>query len=301
MEGTNQRFAPLLERNGLREVRKREFWLHVPELEGAFLREWCWDALSSCFSSLYGTERDYDALLLLPAGYRLARSLNIELPRSCSIDYGENWAQEARPDPVALILSAADDDPDFLLNLADYLIHSGLMADERTTELEDILVGSESAWQVARDKRSLVLGVSPELDQLYLDAVSDEDSAAAYLSKAWDAAWRRDRPSAVEAYDGSVKAVESILAPIVIPDNTEPTLGKIIAALNDKPTKWDTRFRGAETVQALKGLLKELWKTDSRHAEMPENSIAQAKDAVTIAVAVLALVRRDFLTRVDES
>lgn len=301
MTDSNQIFIPLLERTGLREAPERELWLQVPEQEADLLREWCWDALESCFSSLYRMEQDYDAFLRLPAGYRLARSLNIDLPQACSIDYGEHWVREAEPNPVALILSAADGDPDFLLNIADYLIVSGLASDEKTEELRGFLNASHSAWQVEHDGSGLALRVPLEQEESFRQAISVEDSTSEYLAKAWDAAWRLNDPNIDGSYRNSVKAIESALKPIVSPDNGVTTLGTITRDIDEKPEKWDTRFRGAETVQALRDLLYELWKTDSRHAGMPPNTLEQAQDAVTIAVAVVALTRRGFLERVDDS
>ena len=76
----------------------------------------------------------------------------------------------------------------------------------------------------------------------------------------------------------------------------------MIAALRDKPEKWDTRFRGAPTVVALAAMLDEVWQTQVRHhkSEYLANTLEEAQDAVTIAVAVISLCRREFLQRVDD-
>ena len=299
MYNPGQQFTPLLERNGLRQASSKEAWLNVPELEAALLREWCWDVLSSKVHLLYRTEHDVDSLLIRQEGLALARALNIALPRACSIDHDAFWVWSARPDPVHLIMSSADEDTDVLLNIADYLVVSGLASDERVTELRSFLNFTHSAWQIAEGNRSISLRVPLELESLYRQAVESGGLPAVSLTKAWDAAWRRDSPNIDEAYLNGTKALEGALKPIVSPNNDVTTLGTIIKDLGAKPDKWTTRFRGVETVNILKDLVNEFWRTESRHAGMPPNTLEQSRDAVTVAVAIVALVERDFLTRVD--
>ena len=170
-------------------------------------------------------------------------------------------------------------------------------------ELESILFQGRSTLAVGDPPNHLTERLPVELVKEFEGAISKDDATSAYLREAWNAAWRHGYPSSKEAYDAAVKALEAALAPIVIPNESQRTLGKIIGTLRagDNRGNWDTRFRGTETVQALTMMLDELWQTDSRHAGMPSNSLEQAQDAVTIAVAVVALVRRGFLTRVDDS
>lgn len=203
--------------------------------------------------------------------------------------------------PINRLVSMIRDKPDMLLNIAHWLLTEGNVRADRVTELEQLLSEAGSAWMVDIEASMLRRRLSREEEDSLRLAVGPADDAAEHLKEAWTAAWRRETPSQVEAYDGAVKALEAILAPIVIPKNTEPRLGTIIRALEDKPEKWESRFRGPETVKAIKSMLDELWKTHGRHAEMTPNSLEQAQDAVTIAVAVVALVRRGFLTRVDDS
>ena len=204
------------------------------------------------------------------------------------------------------IVSLCGNDHARLLDIADWILHPE-NRHERTTDyarsgfgracdaLEDVLFRAGSAWQVADPPVQLVRRVPKELETEFQQATTQNDPVSEHLQNAWDAAWRRDDPSAVEAYDGAIKAVEGALIPIVIPNDPTATLGKVLAALRAKPAKWDTRFRGEETVKALTALLDELWKTHGRHAQMSPNSLEQSQDAVTVAVAVVALVRRGFI------
>ncbi len=203
--------------------------------------------------------------------------------------------------------------PDRLMDIVDWILHPqnrhGAAAEgapgafaTACTDLEEILFRGGSAWQVADPPNQVIRRLPEELVTEFEDATSHNDPVSEHLWDAWNAAWRHGDPSAVEAYDGAVKAIEAVLVPIVIPNDPSATLGKVLSALRAKPEKWDTRFRGEETVAALAAMLNELWRTQVRHhkSEYLENTLEEAQDAVTIAVAVVGLCRRGFLERVED-
>ena len=302
-------FTPLLVRSGLRPADPRDPWVHVPDLEGVPLRRWCADILDARVSLLYVVDYEADGLFIRDAGIAFARSLQIELPKVCSIDYtapnaktGWPGSREVHPNPVHVILNATVGDNDMLLNIADYLLASDLATADDAARLRAFLLDSRSAWRVDDDAQALALRVPPQEEESYQQAVAAGDAAAQYLSDAWDAVWKRAEPSAQEAYLNAVSAIESILAPHVTPDDPRPSLGKMRAALRDKPEKWDTRFGGEKTVEVLASLLDELLAAQVRHGgpQHLANTLEEARDAVTIAVAVVGLVRRGFLQRVGE-
>ena len=300
MTTEDRRYTLLLQRHGIRE-RVPALWKSVPSLEGDLLEEWCRQSLRANFNSLYDTYIYHDTYIIREAGVALARNLGVDLPYNCGISYGEDY-EILTPRPVHIIIETAEGDRDQLLNILDYMLAARLVSESEIEDLRAHLRDGHSAWQVKDDVSGLTLRVPPEEEEAYQDAIGPGDQASEYLINAWDAARRHNQPSAKEAYGDAVNAIEAVLAPIVIPDDPLPSLGKIIPALRDKPEKWDTRFRGTETVEALEGLLEELWRTNgSRHAGMPANTLEQAQDAVTIAVAVVALTRRGFLKRVDDS
>ena len=300
MSNDRQDFTPLLERHGVLETNLNKPWVSVPDLESGVLSDWCYDVLRSNFTLFYSEEWGTDTLFIRTEGVALARSLKVDLPRACQFDYDEHFFRSLNPDPTDIIMAITRKDDDMLLNIADYLLASQLVRDDAAAGLRRLLSGSESAWQVNEAGSGLALRVSAEEEFSFHQSSEAHYPYSHHLQLSWEAAWRRNNPSASEAYDSAVKAIESILAPIVTPADPIPSLGKIIPALRDKPEKWNTRFRGAETVKALTAMLDELWKTHSRHAGMPLNSLKQAQDAVTIAVAVVGLVRRGFLERRDD-
>ena len=309
MSSDRPRHIPLLERQGLREPQAREPWVHVPELEERPLREWCRDVLSSNMASLYREEPDFDSLVIQQDGVKLARSLDIDLPESCQMDYsatdpctGRYPVRMAEPNPLNVIMDTTWDDRDMLLNIADYLLASELASEEDAAALRGFLRDSGSVWEVDEEGRELTRRVPPEQREAYQAAIAPGDAASRHLQDAWRAAWSRREPSARDAYDGAVKALESALKPIVSPKNDRTSLGTIVRDLRKKPAKWDTRFGGEQTVETLVALLRELWSTQDRHGEEEyrTNTLEEAQDAVTIAIAVVGIVRRGFLFRVEK-
>ena len=302
-------YRPLLERSGMRAAQPREPWLHVPELVAGRLSDWCYAVLRSNFSSLYREDQLIEQLFIQDGGIALAQSLGIELPPICWLDSnatdpltGQYPVREVKPDPLHVIMGATDGDNDMLLNIADYMLASDFASDRAAAELQEFLRNSRSAWRVDIENRELVRRVTDEEEDSYRRAADRGHAAAQDLRKGWRAAWKRAEPSATEAYACAVKAVESVLAEHVTPDDPRPSLGKMRAALRDKPEKWDTRFGGEKTVEVLASLLDELLAAQVRHGgpQHLANTLEEARDAVTIAVAVVGLVRRGFLQRVGE-
>lgn len=195
--------------------------------------------------------------------------------------------------------------PGTLLDMIDWLLQFAnwqYVKYHKLRPLKQLLDEGGTAWQVAPDGKSLIERTLDAEHAAVEIAAQGDDQIAADINAAWNAAWRREEPSAVEAYAAAVKAIEGVLAPIVTPDDPIPSLGKMISALRDKPEKWDTRFRGVETVEALAAMLDEMWRSQHRHgggAGAP-NTLDEARDAVSIAVAVVGLCRRGFLERLDE-
>ena len=280
MSSENRPFTPLLARHGMDErdysVRSKDVEPHMTDP----LWDWCRPYIISQKS---GT----NYYVLNSRGRRMRVALRLAVS---SVPELKNFTTEK---------------PDALLNMADWLLQTNKSSNyerRRVERLEQMLDEGGSAWRVAPDGKSLIERTLDAEHAAVKLAAQGDDQIAADIHTAWSAAWRREEPSAVEAYAAAVKAVEGVLAPIVAPDDPMPSLGKMIPALRDKPEKWDTRLRGVETVEALADMLDEVWRSQHRHgggAELP-NTLDEARDAVSIAVAVVGLCRRGFLERLDE-
>ena len=280
MSSENRPFAPLLARHGMDE---RDYSVRSKDV-GPHLKDPLW---SWCRPDIISRKSSTHSYMLNSRGQRMCVALRLAVSSNSEM---KNFANE---------------NPNELLNMADWLLQTSELSGYqhyRVEQLEQMLDEGGSAWQVAPDGKSLIeRTLSAEHAAVKLAAQGD-DQVAADIHTAWSAAWRREEPSAAEAYAAAVKAVEGVLAPIVTPDDPKPSLGKMIPALRDKPEKWDTRFRGVETVDALAAMLDEVWRSQHRHgggARLP-NTLDEARDAVSIAVAVVGLCRRGFLERLDE-
>ena len=185
-----------------------------------------------------------------------------------------------------------------LLDITDYLLHEE-HSNHRRTELYNILDLAGSVWRVGDPGDHLERRVPMELTQTYQAATTADDLISEHLASAWRAAWGRNT-NASEAYQEAVKALEAALAPIVAPKHPKPTLGTIISNLHAKPGKWRSRFGSETMIESLTCFTNELWKGHSRHTGMESDTLEEAQDAVTIAVAIVALVRRGFLECADE-
>jgi hypothetical protein len=129
-----------------------------------------------------------------------------------------------------------------LLRITDALL---TMLNERHAHmyvepLEAMLREAGSAWTVGSraGRRALVRRVD-EATQAAVDTVTaGADSAAQLMKAAWGEAFGRE-PSASEAYRLAVKAIEAAAVPIVLPSDSLPTLGKVIAALAQRPDEFE--------------------------------------------------------------
>ena len=180
-----------------------------------------------------------------------------------------------------------------LLDITDYLLHEE-HSNHRRTELYNILDLAGSVWRVGDPGDHLERRVPMELTQTYQAAITADDLISEHLTSAWQAAWGRN-PNASEAYQEAVKAIEAALIPIVAPKHPKPTLGTVITVLQAKPGKWRSRFGSEMMIESLTSFTNELWKGHSRHTGMEPDTLEEARDAVTIAVAIVSLVRREFL------
>lgn len=106
---------------------------------------------------------------------------------------------------------------------------------------------------------------------------------------AWHDVYGRE-PTAGDAYREAVRAVEAAVKPIVTPSDPLATLGKMIKAIRDKPTKWAWELGEPTEVANMMG---RLWTSQlDRHGTDDEShpltvSLQQAEAAVHLAVTLV--------------
>ena len=118
------------------------------------------------------------------------------------------------------------------------------------------------------------------------------------LERAKIAAWQPDASNPIEAYNCAIRAVEQVLAGVAYPlTDAAWTLDKIIERLRADPFCWETRTDGIHSVRVFTDLLDDLWNA-KQHYTRPDRDcepVEDARDAVAIAEAIVALIQRDFL------
>lgn len=164
-------------------------------------------------------------------------------------------------------------------------------------DLVAILNDAGSEWMVGVDADGV-----PEL-QLRVDettraasaaTIASADRAGDYLARAWSLTYGR-HPDPTAAYNEAIKAVEAAAKPIVTPTDNVTTLGKILQALRDKPSKWNLPFRPADDrpmpMEVVRQMAELLWRSHhDRHGDDAVDkplSVTQAEAEAAVHLAVL--------------
>ena len=217
--------------------------------------------------------------------------------------------------------------PDVLIDMTDWLVSEQVLASRgreglpfgpseletmRATfaRVDNLLESGGSAWTVDLDLPGLTQRVSEAERDDFDRATAVDDPAAKYLREAWAAAWGVS-PNGELAYDKAIKALEAMFRPVVAPKNAGATLGQIAGHLEAKPEKWSARMDDARPasgvrrradagVSLIEGVAGTIFAGNHRHAGAgthAANSLDDGRDAVTLAVALIAIQRRGFVTR----
>jgi hypothetical protein len=199
---------------------------------------------------------------------------------------------------VASLKLLLDRDPEKFLDVVDLLVHRAEtygQAAAALQKIETILKQGGSLWRVAvrddgpRLERRVEESVSTVVDA----AISGGGRAGQYLALAWaDLYGRIPNPSG--AFRESVKAVEAAAQPVLLPKNERATLGQMIAAVQDAPSKWTVNLRpsSGDPVGDLLGMLQLLWRSEyDRHGtnvdEVPLRVGAEEAEAAVHLAATL--------------
>lgn len=169
--------------------------------------------------------------------------------------------------------------------------------------LDEILEDGLSRYRVRRTKPyGLEDRLGDETRSALALAASVDDDAAEHIAQAWVEAYGRD-PDATRAWHSAVKAVESLLKPIVEPKNSLATLGSMKSALRGKPEKWTfalTKHDGDSSAQLFIQVLEIIGYEPGRHGTDPDRAtIEQARVVVLQAVTIVEWLRAGVLKRTD--
>lgn len=208
-------------------------------------------------------------------------------------------------------------DPELLIKVVDYALRNPLMGysfqeyDRAVGELDRTLREAGSIWCVRQTPQRVECYLERRVDPAAgaaITAIATESSRdAEHLSTAWRLAYGQS-PNPSEAYREAVKAVEVVAIPIVLPNDSTATLGKVIAAMRQSRTKWTSTFtrsvadpqqQGVQhaPVEVVIQMLDMLWKNQTdRHGVAPAQPVEpitqeQAELAVNLALTLVQLFR----------
>ncbi len=176
---------------------------------------------------------------------------------------------------------------------ADYIT---IEAERDLAELENAFRQSGSAWQVAYSS-TRGWGLERRVDETTAEAarvvMSTGGRASDHLAEAWRHLYARD-PSPGEAYAEAVKAVEAAAIPVVCPNDSSATLGKIIGQLRAALDGWALALEphDADSIGHLCSMLDLLWRSQRRHgtpdpATPLRVSPGEAEPAVYLAITLV--------------
>ncbi|KAB2973616.1 hypothetical protein F8R89_17360 [Streptomyces sp. SS1-1] len=220
--------------------------------------------------------------------------------RILKISSGWTSSGESHPDRVSGLSkfrAVLYSNPESFLGAVDLALSELDPKAPQCAALETVLEEGASAWRVGRvsDRPGLVERIDATVQLAAETTGALEPRAGRLLADAWKHAFSMNRdPSA--AYRCAVRAVEAAAAPVISPNDTIPTLGKMISAFRNKPEKWDFSFKvdsAADPKNVLLGMLQILWTNEySRHVDPDIQaplhvSQEEAESAIVLAVTLV--------------
>ncbi|WP_422734465.1 hypothetical protein ACN26Y_06470 [Micromonospora sp. WMMD558] len=188
---------------------------------------------------------------------------------------------------------------DRYLDALDAALYMAPHAD--ASELARILEEGGSVWTLRGDRKGLERRVDPAATQAFEQATDPDDLASAELGQAWSRAFGRDA-DASDAWDHAIKAVEAILAPIVVPAQDKPQIGHVLGQLRSQSDRWRLAVPGPEqnhSIDPLVTMLQTIWPNPDRHAAgNPRTpSLAEAQAVLHLAVTIVQWGRSGAIAR----
>lgn len=189
---------------------------------------------------------------------------------------------------LSQLIAAGESDEDLLLDIAEGVMLLTRNGDGNARKLQQMLEIGGSKYTVI--DKLIVDAVEPEMQQTYDAATEVEDEASANLQEAWSKAFGRS-PDPSDAWDHAIKAVESVLMPILEPANTRATLGSVIGILSTQGAKWRGIFPKVDkdgAIENVVAMLRLLWPNPDRHGPTPRKpTLEESRAVVTLAATIV--------------
>jgi hypothetical protein len=243
---------------------------------------WAW--IDHLFT--FYTQTIYNNHFRVELAHKCERALRLTIPH----DGKTNLVEGLRG-----VRYAVSGSPTLPWRLVDFLISDKSPAADVVKSLDSMLLEAGSGWKVG--SRSGKVGLVRRLPEGVEAAAGDafqQPNAGKRLAAAWEAAFGIN-PDPTKAYSMAVKAVEDASIPVVCPNDTSATLGKVIGQVNAGTWKLPhlREDKSAPTHDVLVGMMRTLWTGQhDRHGgpstvSVPAVTQDEAESAVMLAVTLV--------------
>ena len=199
-------------------------------------------------------------------------------------------------------------DESLALDVIDWLLDHGC---GHAQSLEHILKSAGHVLRVSPDGSRLVERIEPTLWDEYEQVTRLDDQASQYMQEAWALAFGRN-PNVGDAWSKAIKAIETLLKPIVSPKNNKATIGSMTSELRQAPDKWECKLPDREYkangetnvkpgIEVIIDALATIGYQPDRHgSDQPQDvDEATARSVLFLATTVVGWLRDGILRTVD--
>jgi hypothetical protein len=191
---------------------------------------------------------------------------------------------------------------DAALYLKSQWNYDSVESNEKFLQLNELLRLGGSVWKVGDNGRQLVRRVDLTASEAFAQAEAPGDAASTELAEAWVRAFSRN-PDASDAWDHSIKAIEAVLIPIVVPKQDKPTLGHVVSHLDRQGHLWKLLLPGPNddySIEPLVAMLRLVWPNPDRHGSAAKRrtpTLDEASSVVHLSVAIVQMARNGQIVR----
>lgn len=203
------------------------------------------------------------------------------------------------------LLNALFEDDDLVLDAVDFLLHTQGPAYGQADSLERALREAGSAWKVVENVGEPGYRLEERVDPTVAAATVTALAAGRpgqYLREAWTALYGR-QPNPDHAYGEAVKAVEAAARPVLAPNDSSATLGKMVGQLKAQPVGHSVALKGfgdsgpgrtgdVDAITIARLMAQLLWTGQhDRHGDFnPSRPISVSKEEAEAAVHLAVLL-----------
>jgi hypothetical protein len=220
------------------------------------------------------------------------------------VRFETGWNGRGEGEGLLLLRKKLKASPWLMLDVTDYLINhpdfrpSFVRGEDSLLPLDKLLEESGSAYKVApnEDGRSatLIRRVDSSVELAAKRVMDERKAPSILLRRAWNTTFGL-HPNPSDGYRQAVRAVEAAAIPVILPNDKDATLGRVIGTLRSNPDRWQLSFthrtKPEKPAATLTSMMALLWEGQyDRHVSdgVPLHvSQEEAETAIHLAVTLV--------------